>query len=252
VGIRQSVSESIGEFKRGKWKSRFETLFAGLVLAGVGVLVWRGQADTRVILPEIKINLPSNPWIGSDEIHRWMGPVVGEIAVKYRDIEAKILSHDWIKSVQLIEPKPDVLEVKPEVRIPVALWQHENGVSYVDGAGEVFGDLDLQKSSELPVASGKNPKRVVEWIENWKTRELDRWATLASVHEQSEDEIRAMLLPWRATLHWETKDMELSSAQWSQVLQYLQQHHVTPRQIWVQDATPTTSKKIVVKIVSSS
>lgn len=219
-------------------------------------MVWVGQHKTLHAVPELKVTVQSESLIGSKEIAQWVGPLAGQIAVKYRDVESKILQHEWIKSVQLIQPRPDVLEVIPEVRRPAAVWSGGGKAAYVDEHGDVFGELDLRKAADLPVVSGGDPKRTVKWIQEWSRRGLDRWATVASVHEGSDGELRAVILPWRATLHWESGSWEAMGDAWSRVVEHLAKHHVTPRQIWIQDThssgVPSGLKKVVVKIVSRS
>ena len=180
--------------------------------------------------------------IAVDEIAKWIGPVTGKLAAKYRDIEAKLLDHEWIKQVQLVQSRPDVLQVVPTLRKPVAVWQ-STPTAYLDDQGEVFGELDLRKAADLPVAMGSDPKRITAWLNEWHKRGLQQWASVASVQLSDQGILQAVLLPWRSTLHWEAERW----ADWEQVLKYLVKNHIAPRQIWIQD-----TKKIVVKTHQTS
>jgi len=61
----------------------------------------------------------------------------------------------WVKAATIIRVMPDALEVTITEHQPAAVWQHDNRLYLVDGAGRIITDHGLEGFAKLPLVVGE-------------------------------------------------------------------------------------------------
>lgn len=178
-------------------------------------------------------------------------------------VEERILSHPWIREVQLTKRFPGTLSVSVVFRDPKALIQRDNGsLAYVDSNGKVFGSLNLRAQPDLPMIEGvaeSNANQVrdaLSVVKSWESSSISPRAELASITYSESSGYRAhikgasLVQPtlWLGkNLVQDGETLDDRFGRMSQVLDYLQRHNIPARQI-----RADIGKKIVVKIARGS
>jgi hypothetical protein len=181
-----------------------------------------------------------------------------------KEVEKRILSHPWIRSVTLVKRFPQTLSIHVIFREPHALFQNKSGdMAYVDGDGRIFGRVNVLARSDLPLISGideKDGERIRETlrlIDAWEKSDLNRDSQLSSLNWEKERGYRAWIVySTQGSRARTVVDLgtDLGSAQMGSqfhrldsVIRYLSQHDVAANQIWAD-----SGKKIVVRTVRGS
>lgn len=179
------------------------------------------------------------------------------------EVEKRILSHPWIRAVQLEKRFPQTVAITPIFREPKALIQQTDGkLGYVDANSQIFGRVTVGVRTDLPLFSPhvKDPSRMsraLKLVEAWNVHGLIKTARVDSLDWDSERGFRALVTyPLGPTPQSRARVMvELGSGDWDasqftqlkSVLQYLSDNRLQARQIWAD-----IGKKIVVKIARRS
>lgn len=181
-------------------------------------------------------------------------------------IEERLLTEPWVRSVHLQKRFPQTLSIQVTFRQPKALLQEEGGqLAYVDGNGTVFGTLDLQASSDLPVISGilrENTQEIsdaLSLLEAWEQNEGVKTAQIAALDYTVEDGYQIWVTyeiskqkdnMSRSRVRFGQKvdgEFEVQVNRVAQVFQYLSTRGLSAHQI-----RADVGKKIVVKIAHGS
>lgn len=79
-------------------------------------------------------------------------------------VRNELLRFGWIKDARVSRRLPDTLVVDIVERKPVAVWQHNQRLSLVDGEGVVLAPVDLADMPDLPLVIGPDANRQVQDI----------------------------------------------------------------------------------------
>jgi cell division protein FtsQ len=80
-----------------------------------------------------------------------------------KEIYQNVMSIPWVKSAVVQKYLPNVINVKIEERIPIAIFQHNSIFSLIDADGILIEEIKLF-SKDLPVVSGDNANKEVGGI----------------------------------------------------------------------------------------
>jgi hypothetical protein len=188
--------------------------------------------------------------------------------VNLGDIETRVLSNAWIRSVKLKKNFPQTLSIEVDLKDPQAIFQSTNGaLSYVDSDGRAFGKLNLANLRDLPLLTGfdREPRgRIQEALRllgDWDKSQASRTARLTSLAWEPERGFRALVVyglkpegnhPRRARTMVDfgqevDADPIPQLKRLTDVLRYLSENSIPARQIWAD-----SGKKIVVKTAHGS
>jgi hypothetical protein len=185
-----------------------------------------------------------------------------------KGVEKRILSHPWIRQVNLIKRFPQTLAISVIFRQPRALIQKEgsdesSGLAYLDSDGKVFGRVNVLARSNLPMVSGvplKDAHRIQETIqllERWENDEIHENARLSALSWDEQRGYRAWVTYSVGVVKARTlveigRDVDESSLEvrfkrLNGVIRYLSLHSMIAHQIWAD-----SGKKIVVRTAHGS
>ena len=78
----------------------------------------------------------------------------------------RLLRLDWIKSAKVSRRLPDLIDVRLQERVPLALWQRGKRFVLVDREGEPITGDDVGRFRDLPIVVGKDaPQHAADIIE---------------------------------------------------------------------------------------
>jgi len=185
-----------------------------------------------------------------------------------KSVEKRVLTHPWIRQVNLVKRFPQTLSISVVFRQPQALIQERSGsLAYVDSDGRIFGRVNVLARSNLPLLSGmlsgiaeSDSSRIQEALglaARWEQSELRENARLSALSWDEERGYRAWVTysvgAIRARSQVELgKDvdeaaLETQYRRLSGVIRYLSQHSMVANQIWAD-----SGKKIVVRTAHGS
>ncbi len=102
------------------------------------------------------------------------------LRLELTEMRERLINIGWIKDALVRRHLPDRLEIILQERIPLALWQTDDGHKVIDSAGKIITEAHSQKFTHLPVISGKNaPAKAYQILQMLQTEpELfaDVWA----------------------------------------------------------------------------
>lgn len=179
-------------------------------------------------------------------------------------VEKRVLTHPWIRRVNLVKRFPQTLSINVVFRDPQALLQHREGdLSYIDADGVVFGRVNVLARSNLPLISGiqqedtEHLRQALRLLDTWEKSELKGISRVSSLSWEKERGFRAWVVyPMqesrsRTQIHLgvDTSSSEVDSQfhRLGSVIQYLSQHSIAANQIWAD-----SGKKIVVRTAHGS
>ncbi len=199
---------------------------------------------------------PENAPVDTQTLTQLAAVPIGEISLFDLDlvpIEARLISHPWIRSVRLQKQFPQTLSIAVDYRTPVALSQGDDGnLSYVDADGKLFGRLILNYYPNLPVLSGVSQTQTVpalQLLNAWDKAGMTD-AQLSSLQWDFEKGYRMWVthISGRFVIDLgQDLDAEEQFRRLKQVFGYLKTQKIQVQQIWA-DA----GKKIVVRSVRGS
>jgi hypothetical protein len=210
---------------------------------------------------------PAQPAVDTQELTELAAVPLGKVNLFDLDlgqIEHRVLSNPWVKSVGLWKSFPQTLSIEVTLKSPVALFQDPSGeLSYVDSEGVPFGKVNLALGRDLPLLSGfskEPPERVrgaISLLDLWGRSPAGRQAELASISWEPERGYRGLVVyrmksrgAVRTMLDF-GQDLDADPApqlkRIGQVLHYLGDNSIPVRQIWAD-----SGKKIVVKTAHGS
>jgi hypothetical protein len=262
--------------------------FSTVALGATGFGVRNAMRSPMFTLQVVEIaDLPDNSPVDAQALTQLAAVPVGRVNLfdlDLKPIEARIVSHPWIREVRLEKHFPQTLSVSVTFREPQALIQSESGaLAYVDVDGRVFGQVDLRVQPDLPVFSasmreGKDAtehiRAALRLVHAWERSDLGKTSRLSQLEWDGERGFRALVSyplapaqsrPGGAKADGPSgpgargrafvdlgQDLDAGSAKpqlerLSRVFEYLTAHRVLSRQIWA-DA----GKKIVVKTARGS
>ena len=155
-------------------------LIAALLVSGVvgrtahgvknGALGVVGDAGFGVY----EIQITGNRRVPTDTIFAALGLKAGQ-SIFFIDLpaaRARILSLDWIASVDVVRRYPDAIFVTVVEKRPFALWQTPDGkVAVVERSGGVITTQDTQKFSKLPKLIGPGaPETAADLVDGVMSR----------------------------------------------------------------------------------
>jgi hypothetical protein len=181
-------------------------------------------------------------------------------------VEKRILSHPWIRQVNLQKRFPQTLSVSVVFREPRALLQDKSGgLAYVDVGGQVFGSVNVLARSDLPMLTGfletDKPRieKALGLLDLWDHSPLSQIAQIASLSWDEDRGYHAWIVysfsasqgrartPVDLGDDLEKSSLELQFKRLDSVFQYLSKHSITANQIWAD-----SGKKIVVRTAHGS
>lgn len=126
-------------------------LLAGTVLAG---LCYGARHSTFFQLTTSDINASRH--ISKDEILELTGIEVNAnlLDIDPEQVAAAISSHVWVEGVKVEKKWPNTLAIAITERLPVAIVNGQQGLSYVDRRGEMFTRVSRGEELDFPVISG--------------------------------------------------------------------------------------------------
>ncbi len=184
------------------------------------------------------------------------------------EVEKRILSHEWIRSVRLWKSFPETLSIEVTYRSPQAVFQSGQGaLQYVDVDGRPFGRVSLSDPRDLPVLSGfpeKSPTRIVgalSLLGRWESASAARFSRISSLTWEPERGFRGLVVyplgrsgtpaGFARTMLDFGQEIDAASPiqlqRIGEVLRYLGENAIPARQIWAD-----SGKKIVVKTARGS
>lgn len=269
---------------------------AGVALTltlGIGLAVgsYFGFKSPQFTLNVIEVaDLPEGAPITVTELENLVALPLGQTSlfgVNLRAVEARLLTHPWIKEVHLQKRFPQTLAVSVSLRTPVALWNNSNGgLAYVDAEGRTFGQLALRYFADLPQLYGLPKdetlvKEALSLIKEWSESQIGRLSPLSSLTWDKEKGYRLMTTYPTAVLgggefsqvnplsarglallvhgrvrvsvelgHWSSGSPEERRSQLlrlEEVFQHLSTQSIRARQVWAD-----SGKKIIVKTLRGS
>jgi len=121
-----------------------------------------------------EIQITGNRRVPTDTIFAALGLKAGQ-SIFFIDLpaaRARILSLDWIASVDVVRRYPDAIFVTVVEKRPFALWQTPDGkVAVVERSGGVITTQDTQKSSKLPKLIGPGaPETAADLVDGVMSR----------------------------------------------------------------------------------
>jgi|GEM_PF-4977196 len=141
--------------------ARFGFFLLVLVFLAVGVSAVRSPLFA-IRLIEVR-DLPEGAPFDSDSLIARSGIELGReniYAISLARIERKLLEEPWLRSVRIERQPPQSLVFAVELRRPVAIYQSEQGLRWLDQDGKIFGELDVSSENspylaqDLPTISG--------------------------------------------------------------------------------------------------
>lgn len=244
--------------------------FASLlcIAAGVGFAIRSPLFLVQVV--EIG-DQPENSPVSAQAISDLAAVPVGKVNLFDLDLKAvekRVLTHPWIRQVNLIKRFPQTLSISVVFREPRALIQQKSGsLAYVDTDGKVFGRVNVLARSNLPLLSGMISEngegdsvrihQALELLARWESSELQQNSRLSALSWDDERGYRAWVTYSVGAVRARTqvelgKDVDDSTSdvqfkRLSGVLRYLSQHSMVANQIWAD-----SGKKIVVRTAHGS
>ena len=106
----------------------------------VGDVVVEGRIETR---PELLLTT-----LG---VRRGMPLLAVDLAAARTRLEAL----PWVRAASVERRWPQLLYVRIEERTPLALWQHNDEIKLIDGAGVVIVGADIHRFANLPMVVGE-------------------------------------------------------------------------------------------------
>ncbi len=250
-------------------------IFSTLALAAAGWGVHEALHSPLFLVQVVEMNeVAEDAPIDAQSVIQLAAIRVGKVGLFDLDlnqIEKRLLTHPWIRSVQIEKRFPQTVAITPVFREPRALIQSADGkLSYVDATGQVFGKVTVGLHSDLPVLSprlsGDKSLTALKIIEAWSSQELSKASRIDSIDFESEHGFRLLVTyrmgameDYRARSMVDLGEVQAAEAgsqesplafqllQLKSVLRYLSDNQVQARQIWAD-----LGKKIVVKIARRS
>jgi hypothetical protein len=240
--------------------------FASLlcIAAGVGFAIRSPLFLVQVV--EVG-DQPENSPVSAQAISDLAAVPVGKVNLfdlDLKTVEKRILTHPWIRQVNLIKRFPQTLSISVVFREPQALIQQRSGsLAYVDTDGKIFGRVNVLARSNLPMVSGISEadtariQQALGLLARWEKSELHENSRLSALSWDEERGYRAWVTYSVGAIRARTqvelgKDVddsafELQFKRLSGVLRYLSQHSMVAHQIWAD-----SGKKIVVRTAHGS
>jgi POTRA domain-containing FtsQ-type protein len=125
-----------------------------VVALPVAVVVWLLYSP-YFLIHEVKVD--GGARVSSAWMQENLAPLVGRhvLAVSLESVRRRLSDHPWVASVELRRELPDRIRVSVVERVPVALLAGREGLSFLDGEGNVIAPFDeslaRQGSSRLLV-----------------------------------------------------------------------------------------------------
>ncbi len=240
--------------------------FSCLALGGIAFGVYSAMHSPLFLVQVVEVaDAP-------DEASRSQAPVdpqtisdlaavpVGKVSLfdlDLKSIERRILTNSWVRSVRLQKRFPQTLSISVTFREPRALMQAPKGaLAYVDLDGNVFGQVDLELQSDLPIFAGFSGsaqiKSAFRLLEAWEQAALSSSLQISSLSWDAERGYRAWVTyPYgHSTIELGQEidaDLPVKLNRLSQVFAYLNRNRIAVRQVWAD-----SEKKIVVKTAHGS
>jgi hypothetical protein len=244
--------------------------FASLlcIAAGVGFAIRSPLFLVQVV--EVG-DQPENAPVSAQVISELAAVPVGKVNLfdlDLKSVEKRILTHPWIRQVNLMKRFPQTLSISVVFRDPQALIQLKSGsMAYVDTDGKVFGRVNVLARSNLPLFSGMfsgvaetdsmRIRQALELLARWEKSDLREYSRLSALGWDDERGYRAWVTYSVGAVKARTqvelgKDVDDSTSdvqfkRLSGVLRYLSQHSMVANQIWAD-----SGKKIVVRTAHGS
>lgn len=134
-------------------------IFSSFAVAGIiaGLYLARQSSLFLVRVVEV-VGQPEDAPLGAQQIIHLADIPTGKMSlfkVNFKDVEKRLLSNSWVKSVILSARLPQTLSIQMVYRKPVALAQSAQGIlKYVDSDGSTFGPVTLKNQTDLPLIHG--------------------------------------------------------------------------------------------------
>jgi cell division septal protein FtsQ len=212
-------------------------------------------------------DLPDNRVLDAETVEKLAAVRLGTanlFDLELRPIEARLLSHPWIKEVKLQKRFPQTVSISVILRTPRALLQKKDGsLFYVDQDGQLFSRVNASIPEDAPVLVDMEDqtrrKEALRLMEQWEKSIKAELAQISSISYDDERGFRLFVTyalsattvgRGRTTIELGTTidpDLEDQLLRLHKVLTYLSENGVAARQI-LTDA----GKKIVVKIARRS
>jgi cell division protein FtsQ len=77
-------------------------------------------------------------------------------------VRNELMQFGWVKDARVSRRLPDTLVVDIVERQPVAVWQHHQQLTLVDGEGVLLAPVDLANMPDLPLVIGPDANRQVQ------------------------------------------------------------------------------------------
>ena len=68
---------------------------------------------------------------------------------------ARLEALPWVRAASIERRWPQLLYVRIEERVPLALWQHDGAIKLIDGEGTVIAGADVRRFADLPMVVGE-------------------------------------------------------------------------------------------------
>lgn len=255
----------------------FNIFSSALILFGIVFGTFQATKSKLFTLEQIEIEQSTDdPPLSERTVLKLVNVPVGKIGIfdlNLSEIEHRLLSNDWIRTVRLQKKIPHTLVVEVEYRKPLALFQKpKNQLAYVDHNGSVFGSANSLSLPDLPLLSGfpeDRPDKIREalhLVEVWEKSAVGKISTLSTVYWDAETGYRVLLVYPLGSFSTKTisgrinraramvdlgqeidEKFEQKLSRLQSVFRYLNGNFIVARQIWA-----NSGKKIVVKTVHGS
>ena len=77
------------------------------------------------------------------------------LAVDLAAAKARLEALPWVRTASIERRWPQLVYVKIEERVPLALWQRDSAIKLLDAEGTVIADADIRRFADLPMVVGK-------------------------------------------------------------------------------------------------
>ena len=247
-----------------------------VAVAAVSLLGWGAAKIIRSPLFTVKVvevaDLPGDAPVDAYSISILADVPTGKenlFSLDLAPVEKRILTHPWVKSVDIKKRFPQTVSISVGLKRPRALVQQKDGtLAYVDVDGSIFGEAGLRSFVDLPLLVGQYNDQAERMAalglyDAWQNVAVNGKTEISSVFYDQEKGYRLFVSyplmrfgkidtneSGKTTIELgfiAQRDLVAHLAKIGSVLKYLSENNIVARQIFAD-----LGKKIVVKITRGS
>lgn len=168
-----------------------------VVVSGIAAGAWALRDSPFFMLNEVEYaKFPAEAPLTLEEVEEIAEIPYKEASLFSVDLERireRIVSHPWVKNVEIEKKFPGKLWIRILFREPVAILRaKDQTLYYLERDGSVFGPVEPSRKANLPLVSGISEtdqiglEEAIRLLDEWKRSGLELKTELASVHFDSE------------------------------------------------------------------